>query len=361
MPSFWNLVRPLAFRFSPEFAHDAAFSALGAVQSAPLAARALAGTLRVEDPSLRVRAFGLDFPTPVGLAAGFDKDARLVPTWHALGFGFVEVGTVTPLPQPGNPRPRLFRLVREEAIINRMGFNNGGAAAVRARLLALRESGRRPPFPVGVNIGKNRHTPVAHAVEDYVALHDAFQDLADYFVVNVSSPNTPGLRQLQESSRLAEILDRLQQRNQGRRPILLKVAPDLDAPQVDAVVEQCLAHRLAGIVATNTTVARDALPPDARWRSEEGGLSGRPLRERALEVVRQVRRAAGGRLAIIGVGGISTAADAWERLRAGANLVQVYTSFVYQGPAVARDIAAGLRDLASAAGFSSVSEAVGRE
>lgn len=361
MGSSWKLLRPFAFRLSPETAHRAAFALLGAAQSLPFVLQGLAARRRVETPSLRVRAFGLDFPTPIGLAAGFDKEAQLVACWHALGFGFVEVGTITPLPQPGNPRPRIFRLVREEAIINRMGFNNGGAAAVRARLLRLRESGRRPPFPLGINLGKNRHTPTAHAVEDYVALHDAFQDLADYFVINVSSPNTPGLRQLQESASLAEILDRFQQRNQGRRPLLLKIAPDLDDPGIDAVVEQCLAHRLAGIVATNTTVSREALPADARWRSEEGGLSGRPLRARALEVVRRIRRLAGDRLAIVGVGGITSVDDAWERLRAGATLLQVYTAFVYEGPTLARDLAIGLRDRLAAAGLPSISAAVGRE
>jgi dihydroorotate dehydrogenase len=359
MASPWRFLRPLAFQLPAETAHDVSFRALGTVQSFPPLLRGLRKFLRVDAPSLRVRAFGLDFPTPVGLAAGFDKDARLVPFWHALGFGFVEIGTVTPLPQGGNPRPRLFRLVREEAIINRMGFNNAGAATVRARLLDLGERGRRPPFPVGVNLGKNRHTPVQHAVEDYSALYDTFQDVADYFVVNVSSPNTPGLRQLQESTRLSEILDRLQQRNQGRRPLLLKIAPDLDTEQLDAVIEQCLAHRLAGIVATNTTLSRDRLPVGTPHRGEEGGLSGRPLRERALEIVRHIRRVAGERLVIVGVGGIASAEDAWERIRAGATLVQVYTSFVYAGPTVAREIALGLRDRLAAAGLSSVAEAVG--
>ncbi|MCC7518231.1 MAG: quinone-dependent dihydroorotate dehydrogenase [Verrucomicrobiae bacterium] len=361
MSVLWKSLRPLAFQLPPETAHDVAFAGLGAAQALPPLLRALAGRFRVEASSLRVRAFGLDFPTPVGLAAGFDKDARLLPLWHALGFGFVEVGTVTPLPQAGNPRPRLFRFVKQEALINRMGFNNGGAAALRARLLRLRERGRRPAFPIGINLGKNRLTPMPHAVADYMALYDTLKDLGDYFVINVSSPNTPGLRQLQEGTRLAEILDRLQQRNQGRRPLLLKVAPDLEDHQLDAAVAQCLDHRLAGIVATNTTTSREGIPADAPRRTEEGGMSGRPLRVRALDVVRRIHRAAGNRLAIVGVGGIANAEDAWECLRAGATLVQIYTAFVYEGPAAARNLAAGLRDRLAAEGFSSISAAVGGE
>lgn len=324
--------------------------------------RAITRSCTVRDDALKTRVFGLNFDNPIGLAAGFDKDARVLPMWHALGFGFAEMGTLTLIPQPGNPVPRLFRLPVDEAVINRMGFNNEGAEAVRTRLLALLASGRWPAFPVGINLGKGKATPLEKAAEDYEGLLDAFLDLGDYFVINVSSPNTPGLRELQEKPRLDELFARLQKRNQTRcqpqsRPLLVKVAPDLELSQLDDVLELCATHKLAGIIATNTTLSREGL----QSRIEEaGGLSGRPLRKRATEMIRHIHKATNGKLPIIGVGGIFSADDAYEKIRAGASLVQVYTGFIYEGPRMVNKLNEGLLGLLRRDGFKNVAEAVGK-
>ncbi len=354
--AFWRLLRPFFFLLPAEKAHDLAFHAMQAMQPLREARRAVSRFCAIHEDRLKSRVFGLEFPNPVGLAAGFDKDARLLPFWQALGFGFVETGTVTPLPQAGNPRPRLFRLTADEALINRMGFNNEGAAAVRERLLKLKRSGLWPAFPVGVNLGKNKATPLEGASQDYTALFDAFRDVADYLVINVSSPNTPGLRELQEKSRLDEIFAAIQQENTAKRPLLVKVAPDLAWSQLDDVLELCRKRRLNGIVATNTTIEREDLRTVIQ---EMGGLSGRPLRQRSTEFIRHIRRNAGDSLSIIGVGGISSAEDAYEKIRAGASLIQVYTGFVYQGPTLARDINIGLLALLQRDGFQTIAEAVG--
>ena len=301
------------------------------------------------DPVLRVRALGLEFPGPLGLAAGFDKDARATRGLGALGFGFVEVGTVTAQAQPGNPRPRMFRLSADRALVNRMGFNNAGASAAAARL-RRRGRGRGCAGPVvGVNIGKTRVVPDEEAAADYAASARAVAGVADYVVVNVSSPNTPGLRDLQATDRLRPVLvavrAALDAAAGGRRvPLLVKIAPDLADADVDAVADLALELGLDGIIATNTTVSREGLasPPSQVAAAGAGGLSGPPLRGRALAVLVRLRARAGDRLVLIAAGGIETPDDAWERLRAGATLVQAYTGFIYGGPLWPRRVHAGL-------------------
>lgn len=360
---FWKIARPILFKLDPEKAHHTAFRSMGMVQKSTALCSCLESQLRVGDDRLKTKVFKVDFPNPVGLAAGFDKDARLLPVWKSLGFGFAEVGTVTPLPQPGNPTPRLFRLPKDGAVINRMGFNNEGAEAMRERLLKLLNQGKWPQFPVGINFGKNKVTANEDAINDYCKLIDAFMDLGDYFVINVSSPNTPGLRELQEKSKLGEIFKELQRRIYGRlkldaRPLLVKVAPDLELSQLDDVIELCLEHKLAGIIATNTTLSRTGI----RTKIEEtGGLSGKPLRDRSTEFIRHISRRSQGKLAIIGVGGIFSAEDAYEKIKAGASLVQVYTGFIYEGPGQPRAINRGLVKLLERDGVKNVSEAVGQD
>jgi dihydroorotate dehydrogenase len=344
------LYRIVLRRVPAEAAHLAAFGLIrvfGWVARVPGAARLLGRWLGPRDPVLRVRALGLSFPGPVGLAAGFDKDARGTRGLAALGFGFVEVGTVTARAQPGNPRPRMFRLTADRALVNRMGFNNAGAAAAAARLARARGG----PV-VGVNIGKTRAVPDADAAADYAASARAVAAVADYVVVNVSSPNTPGLRDLQAADRLRPVLvaarsaldDSAGSRPQGRVPLLVKIAPDLADADVDAVADLALELGLDGIIATNTTTSRDGLASPAAEvaAAGAGGLSGPPLRARSLAVLRRLHARAGDRLVLIAAGGIETPDDAWERLRAGATLVQAYTGFVYGGPLWPRRMHAGL-------------------
>jgi dihydroorotate dehydrogenase len=342
-----RVVRPCLFAQDSERIHDRTLQGLAAVSCCATGLRLVEALADV--PGLPVSALGLRFPNPVGLGAGLDKQAVAVPAWAAMGFGFSELGGVTWHPQPGNPQPRMFRAVAEEAVINRMGFNNGGAAALAARLADWRQRGLWPTHPVGINLGKSKVTPLDRAAEDYAKSFGALRDLADFFVVNVSSPNTPNLRQLQDRSALAEILSALQSINRAAtrpRPLLVKVAPDLSFEALDEIVELAIEAGLAGIVATNTTIARPATPDPvcAHLYGETGGLSGRPLRERSTAVVRHLYRQSRGRLTLIGVGGISDAASAWEKITAGASLVQVYTGLVYEGPGVVREIVDGLRE-----------------
>lgn len=296
------------------------------------------GTFGFADPRLEREVFGLRFKNPVGLAAGFDKNADYVEEMAALGFGFVEIGTVTPRPQPGNDKPRMFRLTEDDALINRMGFNNQGVdvAATRLRYVKNRDS-----IIIGGNIGKNKDTPNEDAVNDYTYCFDALFDVVDYFVVNVSSPNTPGLRDLQEKGPLMKILQALQSRNNKAgvsRPILLKIAPDLTDGQLDDIVELVTESGIAGVVATNTTISREGLRSNPAQVQEAGGLSGKPLRARATEVIRYLVAKSGGRFPIIGVGGIHSPADAIEKMEAGAALVQLYTGFIYEGPNLIKSI-----------------------
>jgi dihydroorotate dehydrogenase len=359
---FWNLIRPWLFSLDPENAHHFAFRNMGVVQNISLLRNQIERNLKVESPLLKSRVFGFDFNNPVGLAAGFDKNALLLPIWKALGFGFAEVGTITPFPQPGNPQPRLFRLPVDKAVINRMGFNNEGADAIRERLLELLRKGSWPQFPVGINFGKNKSTKLEDALNDYLKLVDSFLDVGDYFVINVSSPNTPGLRELQEKSKLNEIFEAVQKRIHARlkmdaRPLLVKVAPDLEFSQLDDVLELCLKHKLAGIIATNTTLSRSGIQTPI---NEAGGLSGKPLRDRSTEIIKHIYKKTEGKLPIIGVGGIFNGADAYEKIKAGASLVQIYTGFIYEGPTVIRRINRELMDLLSRDGIKSVSDAVGK-
>jgi dihydroorotate dehydrogenase len=313
------------------------------------------------DPSLRLRVLGLDFESPVGLAAGFDKGDASVAGLLGMGFSHVEVGTITPRPQSGNERPRIFRLPEHRALINRMGFNNDGAEACAARLARLPAAARMGP--VGLNVGKNKVTPNERAVDDYLACIDRLHPYADYLVVNISSPNTPGLRQLQEKDSLDRLLracvGRLAEKAPGK-PLLVKLAPDLAPEALDEAVDVAIAAGVAGIVATNTTLSRAGVESHPRAR-EAGGLSGAPLTALATEVVRRVAIRAAGRVPIVGAGGVMTAEDAYAKIRAGATLVQVYTGFIYGGPGFAKRTCQGLARLLERDGFGSVSEAVGAD
>jgi dihydroorotate dehydrogenase len=337
-------------RLPAETAHRLGFCLIRAVAGVPAGPWLLRRFLAPRDPALRVHALGLDFPGPLGLAAGFDKDGAGVLGLAALGFGFIEVGTVTARPQPGNPRPRMFRFTDERALVNRMGFNNQGAAALSGRLRALRalrsRSGYRPV--VGVNIGKTKAVAENEAVADYVASARLVADVADYVVVNVSSPNTPGLRDLQAVGKLRPILSAvrlaLDEASPRRRvPLLVKIAPDLTDADLDAIADLALDLRLDGIIATNTTIYREGLRDSAAVADAgPGGLSGAPLKARALEVLRRLHARTGDRLVLIAAGGIETADDALERLAAGATLLQAYTAFIYDGPFWPRRVQQGL-------------------
>lgn len=329
-----SLIRPLLFSMEPEQVHHYSSSIL---TSTPLASL-IEPFARRSFPSLEKKVFGLNFPNPIGLAAGFDKNAEGVTVWEKLGFGFMELGTITPRPQPGNPQPRVFRLPAEQGLINRLGFPNVGVEAVAQRLEKINAAGKWPQIPVGLNLGKNKDTPLEEAGHDYVTCFRRLRDIGDYFVVNVSSPNTPGLRELQQGQLLDSILGPLRDEDpQGKRPLLIKIAPDLDEAQVADVANAVEKYRLAGIIATNTTIDKTGLSVQ-----EEGGASGRPLTARSTEIIRLVYQMTGGRVPIIGVGGIFNADDAREKLEAGATLLQLYTGFVYEGPLVARKICEGL-------------------
>lgn len=337
-----RLLLPILFRFDAEAIHHFATSALKFVLAIPGMSWLARKCYVVDDPRLQRQVFGLTFPNPVGLAAGFDKNAELVNELSDLGFGFIEIGTVTPRPQPGNPRPRLFRLKADGGLINRMGFNNKGVGPAAGRLRH-----RRPGIVVGGNIGKNKDTANENALSDYqIAFRELFE-VVDYFVVNVSSPNTPGLRDLQEREPLTRILRALQQENQTKsipKPILLKIAPDLTDSQLDDIIAIVQETHIAGVIATNTTVSRQQLKSSLQLIEQigAGGVSGQPLRKRATEVISYLHKNSKGSFPIIGVGGINTADDALEKLRAGASLVQIYTGFIYEGPALAQKICQGL-------------------
>lgn len=360
-----NAVRPVLFRQDAEQIHNRTMHALGRLSRNSLALDILRSFLGA--PPLPVDLFGLRFPNPIGLAAGMDKNAEAVPAWESMGFGFTELGAATWHPQPGNPAPRVFRAIPEEAIVNRMGFNNLGAEAIAQALADWRASGRWPKHPVGMNLGKSKVTPLDKAPEDYANSFKVLRPHLDFFVVNVSSPNTPNLRQLQDKSALNDIFAALQQVNEApdsptpRKPILVKVAPDLSFEALDEILELVEPRQIAGIVATNTTISRPASndPDVQRVYAETGGLSGRPLRIRSTEVIRHLYRRSQGKLPIIGVGGIFTAEHAWEKITAGASLIQVYTGYVYQGPWMIRRLVQGLSDQLASHGFASLHEAVG--
>jgi dihydroorotate dehydrogenase len=341
------LIKPLLFKFDPEKVHYFVTANLKRFNRFPGGA-ALSRTLwDVNDARLEKEVFGLRFKNPVGLAAGFDKNAEMMGEMANLGFGFVEIGTVTPLAQPGNPKPRMFRLPDDGGLINRMGFNNLGVDVAAERIAAFRQSakGSQKSLIIGGNIGKNKNTPNEDAVSDYIKCFDRLFDVVDYFVVNVSSPNTPGLRALQEKEPLMQLLNTLQQRNLKNsisRPILLKIAPDLAEEQLDDIVEIVQQTGIAGIIATNTTISREGLGSKDELKNETGGLSGKPLTKRSTEVIRYLSRKSKGAFPIIGVGGIHSPEDAIEKLNAGASLVQLYTGFIYEGPGLIKRICKGM-------------------
>ena len=356
----YALLRPLLFRLDPEKAHTLSIAALKLM---PRRAAPVPGPLAVN-------VAGLTFPNPVGLAAGFDKDGEVPDAILGLGFGFAEVGSITPLPQAGNPKPRLFRLTEDRAVINRMGFNNGGAQATLVRLAARRARGGPSSGPssgpnsgpnsgiVGINIGANKDS--ADRIADYAHMARLMAPLASYLAVNISSPNTPGLRALQDEGALTGLLDGvIAARGADGPPIFLKVAPDLTPADIDAIARIAIDKRLGALIVANTTISRSALV--SRDAGEAGGLSGAPLKPLALQVLRDFRKATGGAVPLIGVGGIASAEDAWERIRAGASLVQLYSAMAYEGPGIARKITRGLAALMARDGFASIAEAVGTQ
>lgn len=339
----YRLLRPALFTLDPECAHGLAITALKTLPRKPAP---VGGALAMEVARIL-------FPNPVGMAAGFDKDGEVPDALLGQGFGFVEVGSITPRPQAGNPKPRLFRLAEDRAVINRMGFNNSGAAAAAVRLAARAKHG-----VLGINIGANKDS--ADRIGDYAQMTQLMAPLASYLAVNISSPNTPGLRALQDESALTALLDAvLDARGEAGPPVFLKVAPDLEPNDIEAIARIGIDKRLGALIVSNTTVSRPTLR--SRHAAEAGGLSGAPLKALALQRVRDFRQATGGALPLIGVGGIATAGDAWERIRAGASLVQVYSAMIYEGPSIARRIVRGIEALMRRDGFTSIAEAVGSE
>ncbi|MGV0926824.1 quinone-dependent dihydroorotate dehydrogenase [Empedobacter sp. UBA5637] len=332
----------ILFQLQPEDAHHFVTRNLKNYAAFPGVGKLLDKFYQYNQPSLEREVFGIKFKNPIGLAAGFDKNAEYIEELNHFGFGFIEIGTVTPKPQPGNDAPRMFRLVEDEAIINRMGFNNKGVDFVVSK---IRELKNRENYIIGGNIGKNKLTPNEDAVDDYIKCFNALFDYVDYFVVNVSSPNTPGLRDLQEKEPLLYILNYLQQynnQNEKPKPILLKIAPDLTDSQLDDIIDIVLESKITGVIATNTTISREGLKSDPEIVKETGGVSGKPLKNRSTEVIRYLSEKSNKAFPIIGVGGIHTAEDAKEKLEAGASLLQVYTGFIYEGPAIVKNICKGL-------------------
>ena len=394
MDLYQTLLRPLLFsglKTDPEWLHQQSLKVLGwmddgSASQLPWLLAQMERSLSLSDPRLQQQLWGLTFANPMGLAAGFDKDGIAAGLWSRFGFGFAELGTVTFQAQPGNPQPRLFRLPLDQAVLNRMGFNNQGAAALAER---LRKSGRvgewergsvgeeswshppidsstHPPFTLGINLGKSKVTPLEDAAADYVGSFRLLKDLGDYFVVNVSSPNTPGLRSLQDKAQLEPILQALQQENIHRKPLLVKIAPDLEWGAIADVIALAQQHQLAGIIATNTTIRRDGLKTQRLSTGnlvaqEAGGISGVPMRQRSTEVIRFIYQETQGQLPIIGVGGIFTAEDAWEKITAGASLVQVYTGWIYEGPWMVRRVLEGLLRKLDEQGLKSIQDAIGSD
>jgi dihydroorotate dehydrogenase len=341
----YDAFKPLLFLLDAESAHELSLTAL----------KYMPNFKSNQGPCLRQTIAGLMFPSPVGLAPGYDKNARVFDKAFGLGFGFVEVGTVTPLPQAGNPRPRLFRLVKDRAVINRMGFNNAGMEVVAERLGA--NVGQRLAGPLGINIGANKDS--ADRIADYAKAITRLGPLADYVTVNISSPNTPGLRALQDKGALADLMKQVQAAAPNGKPIFLKVAPDLEPQDIDDIAEVAMEVQVSALIISNTTISRPAL--QSQYKDEAGGLSGAPLRDMAQQRIVDFRKATGAALPLIGVGGISNAVDAYARIRAGASLVQIYSALVYEGPHLARRINQGLMTLIERDGFANIAEAVGAD
>jgi dihydroorotate dehydrogenase len=359
-----SLIRPILFMGDPETTHEKTLTLLAKIT--PLEGL-LGRWFSVRDERLEVRVGPLTFPNPVGLAGGFDKNAIAVKTLAGFGFGFLEIGAVTALAQPGNPKPRLYRLPADDALINRLGFNNEGAAAIASRLKSLGDRDGLPQVSLGINIGRSKIVETKDAVADFLSAFEKLYPHGDFFTLNVSSPNTPRLRDLQEKTLLEGLLHAIQEKNQQLaratghppKPVLVKIAPDMDFSQADDIIDVAMAEKISGIIATNATAfLRETLSSGSR---EPGGLSGRPLRALATSFVRHLYRTVGGKLPIIGVGGIFTAADAYEKIKAGASAVQIYTGFVYEGPCAVKRINQGLIRLMEKDGLKSISGAVGRE
>lgn len=356
-----SILRPVLFsglNADPEWLHVQTLRSLSWLNSADWLRSQVDHLYGYESQQLSQSLWGLTFPNPIGLAAGFDKDGVAANVWSSFGFGFAELGTVTFHAQPGNPQPRLFRLTEDLAALNRMGFNNQGAAALRSRL-EHRNSG----IPIGINLGKSKITPLEEAADDYLGSFRLLKSLGDYFVVNVSSPNTPGLRSLQATDQLEPILSALQAENQSEKPLLVKIAPDLEWEDISAIVDLAQRYQLSGIIATNTTIRRDGLKTQTvrgnPISEEAGGISGAPVRTRSTEVIRSIWKQTGGTLPIIGVGGVFSADDAWEKITAGASLVQVYTGWIYEGPTMVKRILQGLEERLERSSFSSFKDAIG--
>lgn len=355
-----KLLKPLFFRMNPESAHHFVMHSMRSAGRIPGFLPLLQSMFDVEDaPELAMEIAGIHFRHPIGLAAGLDKNAEAVDAFSSIGFSFVEVGTVTPYAQPGNDRPRLFRLLEDDALINRMGFNNAGAEAMKNHLQHVRRT-----VPIGINIGKNKNTPNELAFDDYQKCIRILYESGDFFVVNISSPNTPDLRKLQHGDSLAQLLTAVrdeielqQQGDRGKKPFFLKIAPDLTEAELDEIVHTAMDVGVSGIIATNTTLSREHLK--SPLRSEQGGLSGKPLKDRSTEMIKMIYKRTEGRLPIIGVGGIFSGRDAYEKICAGASLLEIYTSLIYEGPAVIRDIHRYLREQLMKDGFQHLSEAVG--
>jgi dihydroorotate dehydrogenase len=324
-----RFVRPLLFSFKPEAAHHFALACLQATSRIDLALKALQ---RFQPPPKTKALFGLNFPNPIGLAAGFDKNGVAIPAWAALGFGFIEIGTVTAKPQPGNPKPRIFRFCDQAALINRLGFNNDGADAISDRLANLRGSGRWPKIPVGISIGKSRATPLEHAAADYLYSFRRLNALADYAALNISSPNTPGLRELQSREQLSILLDTLRAEN-STKPLIVKIAPDISPDKLDEIISVCEQHQVSGIIATNTTLDHSSIPPA---KDQSGGLSGAPLRQKSTAFVRAITSKSA--IPVIASGGVMDAQSGREKIDAGAQLLQIYTGYIFRGPDLLREI-----------------------
>jgi dihydroorotate dehydrogenase len=328
-----RFVRPFLFSLDAERAHRLA---IGFLRAASYIEPALCALAIFQPTAKPKRTFGLNFPNPIGLAAGLDKNGVALPAWEALGFGFIEIGTVTAKRQPGNPKPRIFRFPEQQALVNRLGFNNDGADAVAERLYKLRQRGRWPAVPVGINIGKSRVTPLEDATDDYLYSFRLLRDFADYIALNVSSPNTPGLRELQESPALSELLRAIRgenSRRRGTKPVLVKIAPDLSSAELEQIIAVCEENDVAGIIAANTTLDHSSIPPS---RDQAGGLSGAPLREKSTALIRDIVRKS--KIPIIASGGIFDGESAREKLEAGAQLLQIYTGYIYRGPGLLREI-----------------------
>jgi dihydroorotate dehydrogenase len=329
--AYERFVRPLLFSLDAEAAHDLTIALLRSASHLDLVLRALKIFRPLPSPKI---VFGLEFPNPIGLAAGLDKNGVALPAWAALGFGFIEIGTVTAKPQAGNPKPRIFRLHEQLALINRLGFNNDGADAVAERLRKLRASGRWPAVAVGINIGKSKATPLEKATDDYLYSFRLLREFADYIALNVSSPNTPGLRDLQGAAALSQLLRAIGNENRkNSKPVLVKIAPDLSLSELEEVVTTCEQNEIAGIIATNTTLDHSSVPPE---RDQTGGLSGAPLREKSTALVRAI--AARSTIPVVASGGIFDAKSAQEKFETGAQLLQVYTGYIYRGPGLLQEI-----------------------